>query len=246
MSSNNSRDIHDGGWYWVSKRVIRDYVPRTGFLAICVYHFLASMVDEKQKCFPSQAYIADHLGCSRSSISRAIIRLVEQRLIEATKEAPLQADQWRLWRHPSRPAAEKHHAIYHLLSIERFTDAINLSHARNSHGAPVDTNNTKVSRSKNNIVYVQESQPRADQPSTENIPNGFQPKTRKELLAFDIATSLKDQENIKRYLAYTERYPEEILRTALSQVKQTPDQRIKKSRVALFTYLLHHYGEKQS
>ena len=56
-----TRSMEHGGWYWVDKAVIRKYSGNVGFLALAVYHLLASMTDESQTCYPSQKYGADRL-----------------------------------------------------------------------------------------------------------------------------------------------------------------------------------------
>jgi len=74
----------------------------------------------------------------------------------------------------------------------------------------------------------------------------FHPTTNEEFLAFEIAQGLQDEHNLGLYLAYAQRYPEHLLREIFDQVKQVPPQQIKKSRGALFTYLVQRSTEKQS
>src|SRR3989304_2206183 len=75
------RKMDEGGWYWIPKVVIQEYAPKVGTMGIAVYNFLASMADRNQSCFPSQQYIADRLGCSRPTVSRALKRLEVHGLI---------------------------------------------------------------------------------------------------------------------------------------------------------------------
>lgn len=67
---------------------------------------------------------------------------------------------------------------------------------------------------------------------------------RQEFLALDLAEALNDLDGIGRYRCYCRKYPEELLRTVLSEVNKTPAIRIKKSRAALFNYLLQHYAKR--
>jgi biotin operon repressor len=204
--------MDSGSWYWVHKAVIQGYASMVGYLALAVYHLLASMVDRNQYCYPSQKYIAEKLGCSRSSISRAIEALVKHDLILVSKEA-------------------SNHSFYHLLSIKECMDKIQMSRGRNYDVAPVDPNNTKLTRINNNIVVgVQKGNVR--------------PRTKEELTAHDIAKAFNDQKNLPKYLWYAGRYPESLLRQIVAEVMQTPSQRIKKSRAALFSYLVRHHAEK--
>ena len=215
---NEVRRMDSGSWYWVSKAVIQKYASKVGFLPIAVYHFLASMTDENQSCYPSQKYIAEKLGCSRSSVSRAINKLCTNRLIAVTLE-------------------RKNNYAYRLLEVRNCTDANKMSHGCNQDVAPVDTNNTTLTRINNNtFVGVSPKKPL----------NGRRQISREELLASDIAEMLDDQRNFRRYLSYARRYPESVLREFLSQALQTPSHRIRKSRAALFAYLVKQYDQQTS
>ena len=66
----------------------------------------------------------------------------------------------------------------------------------------------------------------------------FIPESREELLALDIAHGLEDKENLKSYLILCKTYPEPILRRVYEEVKDLPQTKIKKSKGALFTYLI--------
>jgi tRNA A37 N6-isopentenylltransferase MiaA len=104
-----------------------------------------------------------------------------------------------------------------------------VSTAGNSDEAQGDTNNTKLTRITNNtVVGVSQKKPTAE----------LRPQTKEELLATDIAQTLASPDRIHLYRSFARRYPESFLREVLSQVKQTPDRQIKKSRAALFAYLV--------
>lgn len=208
------RGMDAGSWFWVSKKVIREYASKIGFLPIAVYHFLASMADDSQSCYPSQRYIAEKLGCSRSSVSRALKSLAAHDLIRLSTGANMGR-------------------VYQLLEVRSCIDATNVSHACKSDVAPMDTNNTTLTRINNNdVVRV----------SSEKLTTG-RPLTKEELLASDIAETLGDERNDQHYLRLVLRYPEPVLRQALSQVKQTSPERIRKSRAALFMYLVSHHAK---
>ncbi len=217
---NDIRKMEHGGWFWISKLVIQEYVPKIGFLSMCVYNLLASMADESQCCYPSQQYIAEKLGCCRSSVSRAVRKLKERELIRSAGKG-------------------RDHSVYQLLKVRSCTSATQVSHPRNSDDAPVDTNNTTLTRTNNNnVVSVKNNDNRT--PSS----NEFKPQTKEELLALDIAVALDDERNPRKYLHYAKRYTESLIREVLSQVDQTPEEKIKKSRVALFVFLINHYAKR--
>jgi hypothetical protein len=82
--------------------------------------------------------------------------------------------------------------------------------------------------------------------SKRNSSEGFIPRTREELLALDLAEGLNDRKSLPLYLTYARRYPEGFLRRTLGAVKEIPDDKIKKSRGALFNYIIRKHGKENS
>ena len=78
----------------------------------------------------------------------------------------------------------------------------------------------------------------------QNASKGFRPKTRQELLALDLADGLNDRKGLPVYLSYARKYPESLLRKILGEVKEIPPGKIRKSRPALFDYLIKQYAKK--
>lgn len=70
------------------------------------------------------------------------------------------------------------------------------------------------------------------------LDSNFQPSNQEELLALDLAKGLNDTANFAFYLSASQQYPEEALRTIYREVKETPSHKIKRSRGALFCFLL--------
>ncbi len=66
-------------------------------------------------------------------------------------------------------------------------------------------------------------------------------KAREELLAADLAAGLDDPGGLRRYRAHAHRHPEVLLRRLLSEARAVPENKIKRSRAALFTYLLNQH-----
>ena len=201
--THNRRTMQSGEWFWIAKAVMWKQHTVIGLSALTVYFFLASMVDEAQSCFPSQKYIANHLGCSRATVNRAIQKLAKHKLIAIEKKSRM-------------------HHHYFLLHINSCKSETQMLHVRNSLVSKVDTNKTNKQEINNNTVVC---------------------VTKENLLAQDIANLLNAQEHIKTYLHYAHTYPEDFLRKILSEVKLTPLHKIKKSRHALFTYLIHYYAK---
>ncbi len=67
--------------------------------------------------------------------------------------------------------------------------------------------------------------------------------TREGQLASEFAEGLGDTKNIRYYISATLEHSERFLRDIYRKVKETPEHRIKKSRGALFTYLVQKYEE---
>ncbi len=215
------RTLKYGEWYWVDKAIIQKYARKVGFLAIVVYDFLASMADESQTCYPSQGYIAQSLGCSRRSVSRAIKSLVGELLIS-------------VWKTSGKRAA------FTLLQVKSDTHGTDLRHGRPEDGTKGSINNNKEQERENNkFVGDLKTHDPIKEPH-----NGIEIQSKQELLAHDLAEGLNDTNHYSIYISYAKEYPEPFLRRVLAETKMTPDSKIRKSRAALFNYLLHHYARK--
>lgn len=72
---------------------------------------------------------------------------------------------------------------------------------------------------------------------------GFNPLflTKQELLAMDLAAGLDDEANLRFYFSVCRKYPEEFLRETYGRVREIPLNKIKKSRGALFNYLIQKH-----
>lgn len=94
--SLKTRQIEDGNWCWVDKTIVQNYTQKVRALGIVVYGYLACLVDADQICYPSQQHIAQALGCSRSSICRALGRLEKNGLIAVDKDTSGYPHRYRL------------------------------------------------------------------------------------------------------------------------------------------------------
>lgn len=215
------RDLRNGDWYWIHKAVIREYTPKIGAIGVAVYSFLASSADTNQTCFPSQKYIAKRLGYSRATVNRAVKLLEEYKLIGIVKK-------------------DRYHCIYQLLKVGRCNARQTQVSSRNNSGVHQSyTNNNTITRIYNNDIdnkKVLEASP--------NTFKNFKPENKEELLALDLAEALNDRKGLRLYLSYTKRYPENLLRRVLGEVKEIPEKNIKKSRGALFNHLVQRYAKE--
>jgi hypothetical protein len=65
----------------------------------------------------------------------------------------------------------------------------------------------------------------------------YDPYERK--LANEIADTLHDRDSLTMHLQYVRKYKEEFLRRILNKVMSLPQSSIKKSRAALYTFLIN-------
>ena len=61
-------------------------------------------------------------------------------------------------------------------------------------------------------------------------------------LANEIAETLKDRNSIASFLIYARKYNEKFLRETLARVMSMDEAKIRKSRGALFTFLVNQHG----
>ncbi len=62
-------------------------------------------------------------------------------------------------------------------------------------------------------------------------------------LAHEIADRLNDPEAMSLYLSYTQQFPHEKLKEILNKVCSIPDRNIRRTRGALFTFLVGQYRQ---
>jgi len=218
---NEIRDLRNGNWYWIDKMVINNFATKVGAVGITVYSFLASLADRSQGCFPSQKYIAESLGYSRATVNRTLKLLESYKLIRIDKRS-------------------RYHCVYKLLKVRCKASKTQMSSERNSDVNQMNTNNNKLAKLNNNIDMENKNFLNFNH----NTYKSFKPKNRQELLALDLAESLDDLQGLPLYLSYSKKYPESFLRKVLGEVKEVPPGKIKKSKGALFNYLVKKYDKK--
>lgn len=65
-------------------------------------------------------------------------------------------------------------------------------------------------------------------------------------LANEIADTLNDKEALQLYLQFTRKYKEAFLRKILARVMSIPENKIRRSRGALYTFLITKQGGNDS
>jgi len=71
-----------------------------------------------------------------------------------------------------------------------------------------------------------------------------QHQTKETQLAYELAEALNDKEAIQMYISYTHRFNEMLLREVLVKVLAIPENKIRKTRGALFNYLIQQHAAK--
>lgn len=218
------RQMEHGSWFWIDKAIIRDYAPKIGAIGVAVYNCLASFVNTQQTCYPSQDRMAEMLGCSRTTVNRAIGKLETCGLIAVERRG----------RYPQ---------LYRLLTLRCNPEQVMMPTTCAFDVAPVHTNNNKTTRISNNNTSGAAEDVHSGRP---RICEGIEPAVGTEPLAFDIARALNDQNNLRSYMFYARTYPEPLLRQALGEAQKTPDAQIRKSRAALFKHLVRIYAQQST
>ena len=219
-SKNEIRSIKRGKWYWIDKCILKNYASELKSSGLAVYNVLAYYANSKsQSCFPSQKTMADLIGLNRRTVSRKVRLLKDKGLIAVVRKR----------------GRFKYFLLYLKESkVHRGCDKKDISDKTLG-----NTNKNNITRINNN---VNEDRKTFNMKSSKE----FKPKTRKELLASDLARGLNDSKSLPFYLSVVRQYPEPLLMKLLGEVREIPSEKIKKSRAALFNYLLKQYAKGNS
>lgn len=68
------------------------------------------------------------------------------------------------------------------------------------------------------------------------------PQTKRELCAQTIAQAFNDEQHLSHYLQCCKKYPLALVYRAYAEARSLPPEQIKKSRAALFFYLIKKYS----
>jgi len=217
---NQIRSLSRRGWYWINREILAGYGKRLKSSGIAVYNVLASYANQgTQTCFPAQQTIADQIGLHRVTVNRKISQLRQLGLLKIERR--------------------KDRCLYSLLNPDISDPLHPCSESYTRDVSPDNINNNKRTRININNIDNKNIFATDDKSSKE-----FKPQTREELLALDMAQTLNDLKSLPLYLKYAKRLPESRIREALSWTKQVPDENIKKSRAALFNFIIKKYAKR--
>lgn len=74
--------------------------------------------------------------------------------------------------------------------------------------------------------------------------NNLIPKSKQEELALESAKGVGEEESLPIFRSFAERYPEGLLRRVYEQALKIPEEKIRKSKGAIFNYLLKKYARQ--
>lgn len=197
------RDLRNGEWCWIHRAVIKEYALKIRAIGIMVYNLLASMADHRQSCFPSQRHMAKTLGCSRTTLIKAIKRLEKSGLVRMERKG-------------------RNRCSYQLLKVRCLKNEHPWSTFRTPDVQNPDPNDNQLTRINNDIDRLKIKK------SNFMTFKGFKPKSKEELLALDLAQGLNDLPGLPLYISLAKKYPEVLLRQKLSEVRGIPAKNIKR------------------
>jgi len=95
------------------------------------------------------------------------------------------------------------------------------------------------------IITVTGLKPIPERPQAKVLKSDEVVNVEQQRLAQRITQEFEDEDNLGYYEDLCERYPNNLINRAFSEVQKVPQPKIKKSRGALFTYLVKKYASKK-
>ncbi len=179
------------------------------------------------------ATISQEMGVKKKTIIKWMNKLKHGQYIQTHRESHAQVIHIKDWKHFCEcPNQGTHSAVSttnRVDSEQKNDDDVN------------NVNNIYL----NNVKYVNDNHLKSKFMDYSFKRRKFIPQTKEELLALDIAQGLDDLKSLKAYISLCNRCPEPILRRIFEEVKEIPSKKIKRSRGALFTYLIKTICLKQ-
>jgi len=211
--------------------------------AIWLFLYLVLNADRGRVLVRKLKTISSETGIKRDTIARWLNILRKHGYIATQNTGRGLLIQIKQWENPSSDIGKsslQKHKIPDFCGWENPTDEeafkrpnpLNLSKKPDFSAGPIDTLNKYIL---NNDIDSKNSRDSL-------LKTAKQSKSTE--LAMDIATALGDHKNLALYISYSRRYPIGLLRKVLGEVKEIPSEKIKKSRGALFNYLVQKYAKE--
>lgn len=217
--SSNKKKAEGYPWFSMPKELFRRFSLVLGLEGLAVYSLLASYVKENAICKLDSKKISHKLGCRELVVYKALRKLENLHLIRP-KPFPSGTTGYQiLWLPPWGKLCGKT-----VLKISKKSAPYRYDYSIETLREKIDDD---IEGSGDKLIFLNYMNP-IDQTQ----------------LAYELAEALNDQEAIQMYLAYTQRFPEDLLREILTKVLAVPDYKIRKTRGALFNYLIQQHAGK--
>jgi len=155
------------------------------------------------------------------------------------KVTPVSSGQDRTQMSPLKKSAEVRENMQ-LMDNKRQTEGTAVSHKTTPPPAPPPRNAINILKPEKGREGDTGERNQMSQP----IP--FKPQNATDLLALDIARAFNDEHHLPTYRFFCDQYDETGVRRAFSEAKSIPDHKIKKSKSALFIYLIRKYAKPKN
>jgi hypothetical protein len=81
--------------------------------------------------------------------------------------------------------------------------------------------------------------------TNDNVAAKTSPQSTEAAIAMEICQAFKDEKNLPLYISYVRKYERRIIQQAFKEALKLPSNKIKKTRGALFNYLVKYYAGNQ-
>ena len=216
-------------------------------MAVWLFLYLLVNADRKTgSLFRKIETISDDMGISRDTIMRWLVILRRGGYIATQSNGRCLNIQINKWRRPDGGSDQPQKSVasnrrgWKTFVVNKPLDGkidLKVSGKKNAVSNPIDISINKDSY-KDDIDKGISLKPNL------NSFKDFKPSDKEDLLAVDLADAFNDRDNLPLYLSYANRYPEQLLRTVMGEVKEIPLKKIKKSRGALFNHLVQKYAKQ--
>jgi DNA-binding transcriptional MocR family regulator len=215
------RNLRKAEWYWIDKNILRQYGKLLKPTGIAVYNGLAFFANaESHTCFPSQEALGGLVGASKRTVRRHLQQMEALGLIKTEKRRGT--------------------SLYHLLSPGTILSP------REDKSDPGEWSPAPPNKNNRTRITKQNIDNKDFRKFDSPVFKGFKPQTREEVLALDLAQGLDDPKGLPLYLSLSRKLPESLLRQKFSEVRAIPTKQIKKSRGALFNFLIQRHAKYPS
>lgn len=204
-------------WFYVPRALFHRLSQVLGIKALALYCLLSAYSDDNFRCKVTFKRINQKLGFSTFETIVGLHNLQTLHLIRLE-------------------SGRNKTKIYQLLWVPEWGKL--WGKVRDKPIIPTIYNN-RLDRSKERRIDIE-----VDSSEDNLINHNTMSQNEKTQLAYELAEALGDQEAIQMYVAYANRFPEALLREILVRVLAVPQHKIRRTRGALYNYLIQQHANK--